>query len=137
MGALRGLGWVLALLVLVTLPALGCGDDDDDDAAGNAGGGGNGSVASKDAGSNESRSDCSRGCDATLEADCPQGPATRAICESDCERLRSGACGSEYRTLMSCAEGEAIECSSAGLPVIPACDAEYDAFVGCINGAGG
>jgi hypothetical protein len=125
---------MLALFASLALLASGCGDDDDGDAVNAAGGGGKAAdEGSKDAGSTATRSDCARGCDATLEADCSQGPDTREICESDCERLRSGSCGSQYRTLMSCAEGEAIECSPAGLPVIPACDSEYDAFVDCIN----
>lgn len=112
--------FVLAALLLGTCA---CGDDDTDDGAGS---GADGGGAADD-------SPCMRGCEATLEADCAMGPGSRAECESDCERLRSGECGTQYRALMSCAEGEEVTCSSTGLPAIEACDAEQSAFVACLN----
>jgi hypothetical protein len=58
---------------------------------------------------------------------------TRTECLEDCEALSSGACGSEYAALQSCAEGEAITCSAAGIPVVEACSDEQAAFIACLN----
>ena len=77
---------------------------------------------------------CDRGCAATLEADCPNGPADHAECVEDCEALSAGACGTEYAALQSCAEGETITCSSgSGIPVVEACSDEQQAFIACLN----
>ena len=112
---------VVDAALLVALATAGCGDDGEGADAGGRDGGGRSATA------------CARGCDSTLAADCAQGPDSRAQCESDCERLRSGDCGDEYRALMRCADGEEVSCSGAGLPVIEACEAEQNAFVACLN----
>jgi hypothetical protein len=115
----RWLGVLLSILVLA------CGDDDGDDGEGAQDGG---------AGTNgASATPCEEGCELTLRADCTMGPSSRQVCEDDCEMLRSGPCGAEYRTLMSCGEGEDVTCSGSGLPVIEACEAEQNAFVACLN----
>jgi hypothetical protein len=115
----RWLGVLLSILVLA------CGDDDGSDAQDGQDGGG--------AGASASATPCEAGCEATLRADCTMGPSSRQVCEDDCEMLRSGPCGSEYRALMSCGEGEDVSCSDEGLPVVEACSAEQGAFVACLS----
>jgi hypothetical protein len=110
-----------ALLSIATL-ALGCGDDDGS-SDGSADGGGSGEPAWS----------CERGCELTLEADCPMGPPSQAQCVTDCEDNLAGDCGAAYEALMRCAEGEAITCRDDGFVVIVACSAEQDAFVSCLN----
>lgn len=120
------LGWIV-----------GCNDGDDDDAASAGAGGGSGAASAGTGGaagaSETGDSLCERGCEATLAADCPAGPASQAQCVEDCEALSSGACSSEYAALQACAEGETISCNSAGIPVIEACSAEQTQFIDCLT----
>ena len=99
----------------------GCGDDDEKSpgAGGMAGGAGN--------------SPCQEGCVLTLQADCDNGPASQAECETDCEELRAGPCGQAYQALQACAEGQAVTCNTAGIPVIEACSTEQGSFIDCLN----
>lgn len=76
---------------------------------------------------------CHDGCVETLAAKCDNGPADQASCESTCHSLAAGACGAEYSTLQTCAEGKVISCSAQGLPTIAACADEQTAFVACLN----
>ena len=103
-GALGG------VLVLACLLLGGCGGDDDGESAA-----------------------CREGCVATVEADCDNGPASQASCESDCRALESGSCAAEYKALQTCAEGQKVSCSAQGLPTVSACANETAAFVSCIN----
>ena len=115
---------VLHATALSLLLALGCGDDDPADASARDGGDGDAS---------STRSLCELGCEATLAADCDMGPASQLVCESDCERLRTGECGSEYRALMDCCEGDSVTCDAMGFPFVAACADERGAFVDCLN----
>jgi hypothetical protein len=76
---------------------------------------------------------CQQGCVATVAAHCSNGPATQASCESQCKALASGSCGTEYHALQSCAVGKTISCSAEGLPSIPGCATQQNAFVACLN----
>ena len=76
---------------------------------------------------------CKRGCEATLAADCPNGPPSQAQCESDCQGLSSGSCADEYGTFQACADGEPVTCGSTGIPVVAACADEQAAFIACLN----
>ena len=135
-GRLRRVALALSLVV-VPLLAFSCGDDDD--AVGD-GGAGNGSQAGSAAGSGSTtdagqvRSGaCELGCEATIIADCEMGPKTQLQCETDCERLRTGECGTEYRAYMDCGEGKRVTCDAMGLPTIAACADERSAFIACLN----
>ena len=75
---------------------------------------------------------CQRGCEATLEADCENGPETMDECMTDCEALAASDCGEEYAAFQTCAEGESISCQN-GIPVVAACSSEQTAFIACIN----
>ena len=77
---------------------------------------------------------CHAGCVETLAANCDNGPADQASCESDCHDLEAGKCGAEYATLQTCAEGKAITCSAQGLPSVADCSDEQTAFVACLSG---
>jgi len=118
------------LLFVCQLLAVACGNDDSKDPTvfGAAGAGG-----AADEPSMQDPSLCHEGCVATLAAACKNGPADQNGCEGDCEALRAGVCGAEYRELQSCAVGESIVCSQQGLPTVPACADEQSAFVACIN----
>jgi len=75
---------------------------------------------------------CQRGCEATLEADCENGPEDMEQCVSDCEGLAASDCGEEYAAFQACAEGESISCQN-GIPVVAACSSEQNDFIACIN----
>lgn len=75
---------------------------------------------------------CERGCEATLEADCENGPQDMEECVTDCENLGIGECGEEYAEFQACADGETITCQ-AGIPVVEACSSEQTDFIACIN----
>jgi hypothetical protein len=77
---------------------------------------------------------CHDGCVETLAANCDNGPADQATCESDCHKLEAGKCGAEYATLQTCAKGKALTCSAQGLPSVADCSDEQTAFVACLNG---
>jgi hypothetical protein len=112
-------------IALLLLSALGCGDDD---------GGGDAGVRSDGGGADATASVCARGCVATIAAACTNGPATQAICEADCEMLRTGMCATEYEALLSCGEGNAVTCGADGRPAVAACGIEQSAFVMCLGG---
>lgn len=75
---------------------------------------------------------CEEGCEATLAAQCPVGPDTQAECEQDCRSFASGPCRTEYVALRECADGKTLTCSSLGLPSVPGCEAEQNAFAMCL-----
>lgn len=75
---------------------------------------------------------CVTGCEATIAADCSNGPANQATCEADCNMLRTGTCAAEYEALLACADDAAVTCSANGQPVVAACAAEQMAFVACL-----
>lgn len=77
---------------------------------------------------------CSEGCEATLAANCPTGPASLEECVSDCEAFLSGACADDYEPFFACAEGEELSCNEMGIPVVEACSAEQAAFIACLTG---
>lgn len=116
------------MVVLCSVLALthACGDDD-------AGGDDSGGGASGDGSSAPAASPCTMGCEATLAAECDNGPPDAAGCEADCEAHRVGACATEYGAVIDCAEGEPVTCDDSGLPTVEACDAELSAFVACLN----
>jgi hypothetical protein len=118
----------LAILCL-TLPAACGGDDDDGD---NGGGAGMSSAGS--GGSSSGDPLCQLGCQLTLAADCPLGPATQEECVQDCEGFGTGPCASEYQAFQSCAAvGGQITCSAEGIPVVETCSEEQGAFIACLN----
>lgn len=77
--------------------------------------------------------DCAPGCEDTVAAACPNGPADQATCVSDCEELLAGSCGSVYEELVTC-EGTVSCDATYGYPVVEGCEAEQGAFLDCING---
>jgi len=117
--------------------------------AGNAaGGGGSGAVGGDNAGGDGEGGDdpvggsggagpgnplCEPGCEATMAADCDDGPPSQQECVEDCQMLSAGPCGSEFLELQACGEGQEVTCSPQGIPVIAACPDETDAFLACIN----
>jgi hypothetical protein len=104
------------LLTLLALSAavVACGGDDSD-------GGGSGSL-------------CDMGCEATLEADCPNGPSDLDACVSACEALSTGSCAEEYTAFQECAAGETLSCDEdSGIPIVEACAAEQGDFIACLN----
>ena len=79
--------------------------------------------------------DCAVGCEATLEAACPNGPASQAVCEADCEALLAGACGAEYGALVACGQTSTVSCDPAmGYPIVDDCPNEQSAVLACLNG---
>jgi hypothetical protein len=125
----NGLAVAAALAAVLGLSA--CGDDEDDDTS--SGGTSNGGTSNGESGATGTGTLCSRGCVETLAAECENGPTTQAECETDCEALAAGSCGTEYRAFQACAEGEAISCSSSGLPSVEACADEQEGFVDCAS----
>lgn len=147
---MRGIALMFAVVPLM----FACGEEDEDDtsqnaasstsggmqAAGGAGSGGSASGGSANGGSANGGSGtngaggsiCERGCEATLEADCENGPESMEQCVTDCENLGASECGEEYAALQACAQGEIISCQ-AGIPVVAACSSEQGAFIACIN----
>lgn len=125
------------------LLVLGCGSDSKDaskpaansgaagDTSSAPGAGGSGPGAGGDT-TGTSGDKCHDGCVETLAAKCSNGPADQASCESTCHSLEAGACGAEYATLQSCAQGKPISCAQ-GIPIIPACPDEQAAFIACVN----
>jgi hypothetical protein len=77
--------------------------------------------------------DCTRGCQATVAADCDNGPSL-SECVSDCNDQAVGECGAEFIDLLACGDGEAVTCDPNENPVVEACSTEQDAFVACLNG---
>lgn len=131
MGTSAGLSlWIPALALLCAAAALGCNGDDDDDGAASDGGGA--PATTRDGGQMRSGA-CELGCEDTVNAGCAMGPATQLQCETDCERLRTGDCGSEYRAYMACGDGKRVTCDAMGFPVIAACPDARDAFLSCLN----
>ena len=130
-------GGALALTCLLAVG--GCGGDDkpvsSPDVA--AGAGGSATEASNGDGGTAAATPgdaCQVGCQATLAANCSNGPTDQTNCESACAALAAGTCGGEYATFQACAEGQAITCSPQGQPIVAACSDEQAAFVVCING---
>ena len=79
--------------------------------------------------------ECVSGCEATVEAACPNGPADAAECEADCTDLLAGDCATEYGDYLACAEGSTLSCDpDLGIPVVDDCPTERVAFLDCING---
>jgi hypothetical protein len=113
-------------IAILFLLALGCGDDDGGSDAGPPRDAGGGMIDAPG-------SVCTSGCASTLAAACSNGPATQAICEADCEMLRTGSCGAEYEALLSCGEGGTVTCDASGRPTVTACSAEQSAFVMCLG----
>lgn len=144
----------MTLMFTLGLGVAACGSDDDGDssntptssaggtagsggtAGGGAGGTAGGGMTSNGSGGSSttgiSNEVCERGCEATLEADCAQGPADMEECMADCARLSSGGCSAEYAAFQTCAEGEAISCPE-GFPTVAACASEQSDFIGCIT----
>lgn len=148
-----------ALLLSAVLPMIlaACSGDDDDapastagssgtagsGAPGSGGAGATAGAASGGAAAGESTSaggggstgasPCEQGCEATLAADCSNGPATHAKCVEDCEALSDGPCAVEYGALQACADGETVTCGASGIPVVEACPDEQAAFIACLN----
>ena len=127
---MKALGFGLALAAVLGLAA--CGDDDGGDDDAGSGGTSSGGTSSEGGAPGEA-SLCRRGCADTLAADCTNGPVSQAQCESDCQELERGSCGTEYQAFQRCAEGETITCSASGLPTVSACTAEQQAFVECLS----
>jgi len=94
--------------------------------------GGNGGSTTGEATTGAGGSICERGCEATLEADCENGPEDMDECVSDCEGLAASDCGEEYAAFQACAEGESISCQN-GIPVVETCSSEQTEFIACIN----
>jgi hypothetical protein len=76
---------------------------------------------------------CKAGCAQTLEADCENGPDREGECVADCQELLAGVCGTEYRALHACSEGQPVTCGDGGIPVVEACSAEQSTFIDCLN----
>lgn len=76
---------------------------------------------------------CVTGCELTITAACSMGPADQAACETDCQSLREGTCGTEYEALLTCGDGEAVTCDAVGFPTVEACPSEETAFRDCLN----
>jgi hypothetical protein len=114
------------VVVMVGWCAAACGSDTDDSASDDS--------ASDNSASDNSAARCTRGCVATLAANCSNGPATQTVCEADCVRLASGACAAEYEALAECADGEVLTCSPNGIPVVAACATQQQAMVACLTG---
>lgn len=76
---------------------------------------------------------CERGCEATLAADCANGPVDQASCVATCEDLAAGSCAAEYADVQTCSDGEQVGCDGSGRPIVEACAAEFGAFVACLN----
>ncbi len=112
----------------------GGGAGETGEAGANSSGGSGDSGAGGEAGSSPADNDlCVRGCVLTLAADCDNGPASQQGCVSDCRRLLNGACGTEYETLRTCADGEEVTCGQMGYPIIEACSNEQSDFLACMN----
>jgi hypothetical protein len=122
--------WLVALGCWSSLAA--CSSDDDDSTAGTAGTAGTSSSGGGGEAADISDT-CRAGCVATLAADCQNGPADQASCESDCHALETGKCGAQYATLQSCAEGKSLSCAQ-GYPIVPACADQQAAVVACLSG---
>jgi hypothetical protein len=116
----------------LTASAVACGGDDDDDGTG-LGAAGSTSGTSHDSGAPMRSGACELGCEQTIIARCAMGPDTQLQCETDCERLRTGACGSEYRAYMACGDGKRVTCDDMGLPIVAACEDERSAFLACLQ----
>jgi hypothetical protein len=76
--------------------------------------------------------DCTRSCQAKVAAACTSGP-TLTQCTSNCRSDADGQCGTEFKALLACGDGEAVSCDN-GTPVVAACSDEQDAFELCDNG---
>jgi hypothetical protein len=116
----------------------GCGGDDDGGGSGTGGvsastGGAGGAGASTGGAGGGGTDLCEVGCVATMAAACANGPASQAVCVTDCRSLQNGACGTEYAALQACAVGESVTCSAAGSPIVAACATEQASFVACLN----
>jgi hypothetical protein len=69
-----------------------------------------------------------------MAANCSNGPATQAECESDCNSQSSGKCASQYSSLQGCAASKPVTCDADGQPTIAGCDNETSAFIACLLG---
>lgn len=76
---------------------------------------------------------CERGCVATLAAKCPNGPKTQPQCVQDCKDLAAGSCAAPYESFRTCADGETLSCNEMGIPFVPACSDQQQAFFTCLN----
>jgi hypothetical protein len=112
-------------LVLGVLGLSSCGGNSSSSEGSNGGSNGN----------DEGTALCREGCEAVLAAACENGPATQDSCESDCRRLARGGCAEQYQELQGCSEGQSVTCNGAGIPVVPDCAAEQNAFIACLNPA--
>jgi hypothetical protein len=123
------------MLVVGLVLCSGCSDDGDDDSGAGGGGSSGGATGSNGGGGagGAGADVCERGCVVTLAASCDNGPTSQGQCVNDCQTLMSGSCGTQYRALQACADGQAITCSAQGLPVVQACATEQDSFVACLN----
>jgi hypothetical protein len=121
---------VVLLAALGSLCLASCGGESkgagDEDPEGRSPGGG-------DPGDDDDlAASCGEGCEATLAAQCSNGPDTQELCEEDCRRFATGPCKAEYGALSECAEGKTLTCSSIGLPSVPGCEAEQTEFALCL-----
>jgi hypothetical protein len=145
---MRNVIWI-GVAVLFASVASACGDDDGgtdggmvaDGGGGTDGGGGatdGGGGGGSDGGGGDPDggpmgTECERGCALVVAAGCANGPDNMAVCVSDCEMLRTGACGVEYEAFLTCADGEAISCDAEGRPNVAACMTEQATFVACLS----
>jgi hypothetical protein len=119
---------VVLLAVLGSLCLSGCGGESkssDEDPDERPPGGG-------DPGGGDPLEFCEEGCEATLAAQCQNGPDSQEECEEDCRGFATGPCKVEYGELSDCAEGKTLTCSSIGLPSVPGCESEQTAFALCL-----
>jgi hypothetical protein len=82
-----------------------------------------------------SKDPCSEFCAARVSAGCAGGPASQAVCESDCRMTLAGPCDNEYSDLIQCAEGQAVSCESMQ-PRVLACVTEEEDLASCIAAGG-
>ena len=76
---------------------------------------------------------CTSGCQDTIAADCDNGPSSQTACETDCTNALNGNCGTEYQSLLNCADGKSVTCDASGIPQISGCDSQMTAFTNCLN----
>jgi hypothetical protein len=91
-------------------------------------------VGGEGEGEGEGEDSCTAGCELTLAAECPEGPASQAECVTDCEALRIGDCGTEYESLLTCGESSEVACDENDIPTVVDCAAEEGVFRDCIGG---
>jgi hypothetical protein len=97
------------------------------------GGRGNSSATGGVTGGDDPAELCRIGCEATLAADCENGPATQQQCEDDCAEFDVSACSGEYRTLVACSAGKSVVCIG-GIPIVRGCETQQAEFASCLQG---